>query len=471
MYKREGLNWLKHRDFMLIDFILIQIAFVCACILRNGWVNPYDNNVYRGTAFIIGLLDLCVGFFGANYSGILRRGYWREFKAVFRQVIIVVVGTIAYLFVTKSSTDFSRLVMIYMPVFAIILSYIGRIMWKHHLKTRVVPNNNKRGIALVVGEDNYQSVINRFADNPYSEFKVVIAGVMDNVSENSYKGVNLIKKEEEFLSYIQDAWVDEILFCIPEKHEFPEELLDKCNEMGITIHIELTKLESDKANQIVEIIEGYTVLSTSVKMVSPQQVIYKRAIDLIGAVIGLVLTGVLFIFIAPCIYIKSPGPIFFAQERVGKNGRIFKLYKFRSMYMDAEERKKELMEKNNINNAMMFKMQDDPRIIKGIGNFIRDYSLDEFPQFYNVLKGDMSLVGTRPPTIDEWNRYECHHRKRLAVKPGITGLWQVSGRSSIVDFEEVVKLDTKYIRDWDIGMDIRIILKTIAVVLKKDGAM
>ena len=151
------------------------------------------------------------------------------------------------------------------------------------------------------------------------------------------------------------------------------------------------------------------------------------------------------------------------------------------MYMDAEERKAELM-KNNKMNGLMFKMDYDPRIIgsekrgkdgkpKGIGNFIRKTSLDEFPQFWNVLKGDMSLVGTRPPTVDEWEKYELHHRIRMATKPGITGMWQVSGRSDITDFEEVVRLDTEYIEHWSIGLDIKILLKTVLAVLKNDGAV
>lgn len=150
--------------------------------------------------------------------------------------------------------------------------------------------------------------------------------------------------------------------------------------------------------------------------------------------------------------------------------------------MDAEERKKELEEQNRVKDGMMFKLDYDPRIIgctklpdgtvkKGIGNHIRDWSLDEFPQFFNVLKGDMSLVGTRPPTVDEWERYEPRHRARLAVKPGLTGMWQVSGRSNVTDFEEVVRLDTKYINEWSMGLDLRILGKTVAVILKRDGAM
>jgi len=175
-------------------------------------------------------------------------------------------------------------------------------------------------------------------------------------------------------------------------------------------------------------------------------------------------------FVGPLIYIKSPGPVFFSQIRIGKNGRRFQIYKFRSMYLDAEKKKKELMEQNNVKDGLMFKMDHDPRIIKGIGDFIRKTSIDELPQFWNVLKGEMSLVGTRPPTLDEWERYQLHHRKRIAIKPGITGLWQVSGRSNITNFEEIVKLDVRYIMDWSFFMDIKILFKTVWVVLKREGS-
>ena len=206
-------------------------------------------------------------------------------------------------------------------------------------------------------------------------------------------------------------------------------------------------------------------------MASPRDMFLKRAMDIVGGFVGVLMTGILTVFIAPIIKIKSPGPVFFSQIRVGKNGKKFKIYKFRSMYMDAEERKKELMEKNKIQDGLMFKMDNDPRIIKGIGNFIRKTSLDEFPQFWNVLKGDMSLVGTRPPTVDEWEKYEVHHRKRLAIKPGITGMWQVSGRSGITDFEKVVELDTEYITNWNLGLDLKLLWRTVVVVFRGEGSM
>ena len=208
----------------------------------------------------------------------------------------------------------------------------------------------------------------------------------------------------------------------------------------------------------------------------------KRFFDIVLSLCGLVILSPLFLITAVAIRLDSKGPAFYSQKRIGKNGKPFKMYKFRSMYLDAEERKAALAAENRVSDGMMFKLDFDPRIIgsrrlpdgtikKGLGNKIRDWSIDEFPQFWNVLKGDMSLVGTRPPTEDEWVKYELHHRSRLAIKPGITGMWQVSGRSEITDFEQVVALDRSYIANWSLGLDVKILCKTVGVVLRHEGAM
>ena len=186
--------------------------------------------------------------------------------------------------------------------------------------------------------------------------------------------------------------------------------------------------------------------------------------------------------VGPLIKKQSPGPILFVQERIGRNGKPFKFYKIRTMYMDAEERKKELMDQNKISDGLMFKMDFDPRVIgneilpdgtrkTGIGEFLRKTSLDEFPQFFLVLKGTMSTVGTRPPLPEEYKLYKYHHRARMAIKPGLTGMWQVSGRSEITDFEEVVRLDTEYIANWSPELDLMIIIKTIGGMFSHKGAV
>ena len=246
--------------------------------------------------------------------------------------------------------------------------------------------------------------------------------------------------------------------------------------MGITVHISMGFLPDNLPNQIVEKMGGGYVVTTALKTANSMQVAIKRLMDIVGAFVGLFLTGIIFIFVAPAIKLASPGPVFFIQERIGKNGRPFRMVKFRSMYMDAEERLKDLMDRNEMQ-GLMFKVENDPRIIgsekgpgKGVGNFIRKTSLDEFPQFWNVLKGEMSLVGTRPPTVVEYEQYALHHKIRLSMKPGITGLWQISGRNQITDFEKVVQLDTEYIENWSLVLDLKILFSTIGVVLSRKGS-
>jgi lipopolysaccharide/colanic/teichoic acid biosynthesis glycosyltransferase len=257
-------------------------------------------------------------------------------------------------------------------------------------------------------------------------------------------------------------------------------LISQCREMAVPVHIRLP-IDSVGGKNIVEKIGGYNVLTMTANYAGPVEIIAKRMLDIIGGLAGSFVAIIVIAVIGPIIKKESPGPILFKQVRIGKNGRRFTCYKIRSMYLDAEERKEELMDQNRVSDGMMFKLEFDPRIIgnkvingkqvTGIGEKIRSMSLDEFPQFFNVLKGDMSLVGTRPPTEDEWEKYKYHHRARLAIKPGITGMWQVNGRSDITDFEKVVKLDTEYINNWSFSKDLKILFKTVKIVLKKEGAM
>lgn len=192
----------------------------------------------------------------------------------------------------------------------------------------------------------------------------------------------------------------------------------------------------------------------------------KRCIDIVGATIGLVITAIAFVPIAIAIQLDNPGPILYSQTRCGLNGRPFKIWKFRSMVVNADHLKHLVQNEAKGN---IFKNRNDPRITR-VGRFLRRTSLDELPQFWNVLQGDMSLVGTRPPTPDEVKAYNPHHYQRLWVKPGMTGEWQVNGRSQVEDFEDIVKMDIAYQSKWSIGYDITLILRTIQAVFNKSGA-
>ncbi|MBO6163661.1 MAG: sugar transferase, partial [Lachnospiraceae bacterium] len=277
-------------------------------------------------------------------------------------------------------------------------------------------------------------------------------------------------------------WIDEV-FIYSVDNEDVNTLMSQCREMSVPVHLRLPIDENSIGDRsFVEKIGAYSVVTTTSNYVTPGQAMIKRIMDIMGGIVGSLIALLILAIVGPMIKKASPGPVLFKQERIGQNGRKFRMLKIRSMYLDAEERKKDLMKQNRVADGMMFKLDWDPRIIgneilpdgtkkTGIGEFIRKTSLDEFPQFFNVLKGEMSLVGTRPPTVDEWEKYEYHHRARLATKPGLTGMWQVSGRSGITDFEEVVKLDTEYINNWSVGLDLRILFGTIKAVFKQDGAL
>jgi exopolysaccharide biosynthesis polyprenyl glycosylphosphotransferase len=264
--------------------------------------------------------------------------------------------------------------------------------------------------------------------------------------------------------------IDEVVFSLPyEQMALIEENVVSLQEMGITVRMVIDFYDIPVARKEIALFhDELPMLTFYGKAFDSEQLFLKRCLDIVGSLIGLGITCMLFPFIALAIKMESKGPLFFSQNRVGENGRIFKCWKLRSMFTDAEERKKDLMAQNEMQGAM-FKMKDDPRVTR-VGKFIRKTSIDELPQFWNVLQGEMSLVGTRPPTPDEVAVYENWQRKRICIKPGITGLWQVSGRNQIEDFDEVVRLDIRYIEEWSIWLDIKLLAKTLWVVVARRGA-
>ena len=479
MYSKISNSWLKHLDFIILDIVMFQIAYIIGCVIRMGVAPLYLNQLYLNIGLIIILIDICVAFFTEPYHGIMRRGYFQEFKNVLKHVIMVFAGTIVFLYLAQKGQEFSRFVFLWFIPISMILIYAERICWKKWLLKHGRLLYTKQQMLVVTSRNEVESIIQHVEENLFNEFEIVgIAFVDGHIKENEeINEIPVVCDAEALPEYIQIRWIDAVLVGVKKKSMVPEGLIQTCVDMGVTVHNRLEDMEGWTRNQYINRIGGYVVLTSSVRVTSSRQIFMKRALDIFGGIVGMILTGIITIFLGPAIYLASPGPIFFSQVRVGKNGKQFKIYKFRSMYMDAEERKKELMKQNEMQ-GLMFKMENDPRIIgsgkdgskKGLGWFIRKTSLDEFPQFWNVLKGDMSLVGTRPPTVDEWNQYEPYHRARLAVKPGLTGMWQVSGRSDITDFEEVVKLDMEYIKNWNVGMDIKMILKTVLVVLKGSGS-
>lgn len=482
MYQKNAKGWLKHWDFILLDIITVHTAFALAFQLRHGLANPYARSEYHTIAIVAMLADIVAIIFISTYEGVLRRGYYREFVSSFKNGFVMMALVLMYVFVIKEGETYSRITLSLMGVLYVVLTFLVRSLWKGHLHRAMAKGAGKR-LLVVTTVKLAEEVLSELKNNNYHRYNICGIILVDGYAVGSaIDGVPVVADMKGAAEYVRTAWLDEIYVDVRGAYGYVKPLIDTFVEAGITVHLCISSLiKTAGGKQIVQKLNGQTVVTTTMNYATPRQMFMKRAMDVAGGFVGSVFTIILTIFIGPLIYIKSPGPIFFKQERVGLNGRIIKIYKFRSMYMDAEERKKELMAQNTMGDSKMFKLDFDPRVIgneimpdgtkkKGIGQFIRDFSIDEFPQFFNVLKGDLSLVGTRPPLVSEVNEYDMHHKSRLATKPGITGMWQVSGRSDITDFEEVVRLDNEYIENWSFGLDIRIMLKTVKVVLFREGS-
>ncbi|MBR3354976.1 MAG: sugar transferase [Oscillospiraceae bacterium] len=480
MYRRHLQGWMKHFDFIVLDVFIMELSFFLAYFFRhNNFSNLWVSQLYRESALVILLAGFLISILNEIHKNILKRGYWQEFQHVLMLTIATTGVLLAYIFFLRHNAQFSRSVLGVFSVISTILVMIGNITWKQYLLKKK-GNEFKRNHMLVLTHSSMAfAAITRILNNAFNSYEVVGTILIDNGKEvgEDIHGVPVVCKYRDAEQYMVGKWIDEVMIALPKDMPVPDEFLDMCMEMGITTHTKLSVETDRECQHTIEKYAGSTVLTESIRVASNRQLFVKRAMDILGAIVGLFFTAIFTVIIGPIIYFTDPGPIFFSQNRIGKNGRVFKIYKFRSMYKDAEKRKAELMEKNKMK-GFMFKVDADPRILgsgpdgtkHGIGWFIRKTSIDEFPQFWNVMLGQMSLVGTRPPTVDEWKQYEAHHRARMAVRPGLTGLWQVSGRSDIQDFEEVIDLDMKYINNWDIGTDIKLILKTVGIIFTGKGA-
>lgn len=407
MYRKNANGWLKHIDFMILDMICLQLAFIMAYFIKNGNIHLYNNFLYRNMAIILELADLMVLLIFGTLKGVLKRGHYQEFVKTLKHGFIVCLSAVLYLFTVQKGIFFSRFVLFLTIGIYFILTYIVRELWKRNIK-KGVNSGKRRKLLIVTSITIADKVIDNIEKNNYSRYDIVGIALLDkNLVGNQINGVSVVANDETVGMYACKEWVDEVLIVLPKEIAYPNTLIEQLTLAGITVHMNLAKVvNSPGKKQFVEKIGDYTVLTTSINYASLNELFLKRVFDIICGALGCILTLVICIFIGPAIYIASPGPIFFSQERVGKNGKKFKMYKFRSMYLDAEERKAELMKDNKLGDGKMFKLDFDPRVIgnkvmpdgsrkTGIGEFIRKTSLDEFPQFFNVLKGDMSIVGVR----------------------------------------------------------------------------
>ena len=456
--------------FTIVDLICMSIGFFLGIFIRHGDFAIMDiYSVYREVYMVLAISIIVNAFLFRPYEDIFHRGFWIEFVNVVKCLCVQIAVAFIYMFVMQITEEYSRLAFAFAIISISVFTYIGRVLAKTVLRNFGEKSRYKKKLLIVTTSDKAEGLLQSSRNEVEFNYQITALAIMDkDLVGESIQGVPVTVNEESLYDDARLMVVDSVLIALEPEHLQFKNTINLFHVMGVEVNISLEDYNLGIPNQRIVKMGDLTVLSGNTQKMALGDTIAKRVLDIIGGIVGLIITGIFAIIIGPAIVIESPGPIFFSQTRIGKNGRRFKIYKFRSMYMDAEERKKELMEKNKMS-GLMFKMDDDPRITK-VGKFIRKTSIDEFPQFLNVLKGDMSLVGTRPPTEDEFKQYKARYKKRLSMKPGITGLWQVSGRSSITDFEDVVKLDVQYIENWSFGLDLKILLQTVLVVLKHDGA-
>ena len=451
MYKRKEQGWFKHLDFILLDALCGQLALFLAHGWRHGFrPGLYGIEIYRNLAIWMGLFSVVIAILFNTMHDVLKRRWTTELRQTLTQCLLVFGTVVIYLFSVKGSEQYSRITLWLSLGLYAVLAFVTRMLWKQLLRRRL-RRSKSRAVLLVADEASAGDIMARFK-----------AHSLENIG---LSGIVLVDRDA----------AGELIDGVP----VVANLCDAAQYIW-TMHLQMAPTGLGK--QVVETVAGMPVITSSINIATPLQLLIKRIMDIFGGLVLSIAALVTIVIVGPIIKIKSPGPILYKQERIGQNGRKFKMYKIRSMYMDADARKQELMSQNRVSDGMMFKLDFDPRIIgneimpdgtkkTGIGEFIRKTSIDELPQGFNILLGQMSLVGTRPPTVDEWEKYEFHHRARLATKPGLTGMWQVSGRSDITNFEDVTRLDTEYIENWSLGLDVKILLKTVGVVLGHRGAM
>ena len=479
--KREKL---QYAYVFVTDLLTLILSVVLVHVLVGRvWARilPYDLSDWIQTitlmtiAFVVSFLS-----FDQN-ENIVGRRIGAEIKLSLKFNVLMGALYAALMLMTKARMLESRYFAVGVPLINMILMSIGHTILKRMLAGAEHRWGVESYVAIVTTNFNPEAVIN---DLKKDWSKRIVGLALLEVDEkaigDNVAGVPVVANYNNFMDWLRRNALDEVFVDIPmDSGESFLPYLEEMESMGLTVHFRLPILDriektccSDtnaaRMGRSLGRCAGGNVITIGTSMLELRDQVLKRLLDVAGSLLGCVISLPIIAIVAIPLKLESPGPLIFKQKRVGLNGRIFYIHKLRSMYIDAEERKKELMAQNEMN-GLMFKMQDDPRITK-VGKFIRKTSIDELPQFFDVLVGNMSLVGTRPPTVDEYNQYDSHHKRRLSMKPGITGLWQVSGRSKIQNFEDVVSLDVQYIDHWSLWGDIKLLFKTVAVVLSGHGA-
>ncbi len=472
---------------MAADGILLMLAFALAYWLRYGFLPAYGPGAVESPPQPATFYPYAVAYTLGTLFFLRMRGlYALPRGASWLDQMMVIAGSsfIGVSGLTLGALLFSpvlpgRLVFIYVWLCTLLVFGAERLLYR-----RVRMWLWHRGInvryALVIGAGTAgQRIMKELVERTTLGYRLVgyVADATDTpwspnwrvpISRRKLDGVRRLGSLQDVERILLEQRLHEVIVALPASyHARTLDIMDQCRRLGIECKLAPDLFEMRFNEVRIDALNGVPLIGVKDIALRGFNLYLKRAIDVLLAVIALVVAAIPMVIIGLGVKLSSPGPVLFRQRRVGKGGRLFTCYKFRSMYQDAEARLAELRHLNEADGPI-FKIRNDPRLTP-FGRFIRRTSLDELPQIFNILKGEMSWVGPRPPTPDEVARYEDWHTGRLDVTPGLTGLWQVSGRSDL-SFDEMVKLDLYYAENWSLGVDLMIILRTIPAVLGRSGA-
>lgn len=472
MYRKR--NQILELAICLADAVTIAFSLFLAGMVRYGSLAALDQceniRMMYGAVFLI---HIALFYFMKVTDGFFRRGRYRELLLCIRYNVLLTIFIIFFGFAIKNMLIISRLMAGYFFIINTVLLWMVHLLVRNRGLIIRMDSRRKENLLIVTDSERAEAILKVFLRSKETLWTVSGMIFLDDrdVHRKEIHGIPVLSVKDDYFGFASQHVVDEVFIqvrSIQKSEKILKNMILEFENMGLVVNLNLDLFDMGfSGEKRIYPLEGYNVVAFSSRLLDYRMILLKRAVDIVGALAGLCITVLIGIVLAPFLLSESTGPLIFKQRRIGQNGREFNIYKFRSMYVDAEKRKNELLNKNDMIGPI-FKIEDDPRITK-VGKFIRKTSIDEFPQFWNVLKGDMSLVGTRPPTVDEFQQYDFHQRRRMSFRPGITGLWQISGRNEIRDFDDVVRLDLEYIDNWSIALDFKIIFKTIFTVLRGTG--
>lgn len=472
MLKRQ--ERLFRQTLIACDLAILVLSFVSAYWLRGFVLHAYGTLFPLAHYLWLLWIILPTWIFLRHQFGLHHAAAYTSFarmmSPLFKVHALGGLTLLAMLYLTQSEEVSRSLMQAFIGLSLIGLALETMVVRAALLHVGSKPRAQHRKVLVIGTNVQASQYVQMLHEHAHWRAEVVGFLATDGKRRTMFCGHRVFGQLKDLTDVLKTQVVDEVVAVFPWRQGLDIKTLAAiCMERGITLRtlVAIPLLNTGK-HHVEDLGTGLYLLSLEMIPNDIVPLVIKRAMDIAGAVVGLFLCSIVYLWYWPKLRRESPGSVFFRQERIGQNGRRFTLYKFRTMYPNAEAQLQELRSRNEMIGDCIFKMQDDPRITP-TGHVLRDRHLDELPQFWNVLRGDMSLVGTRPPTPEEVMRYRPHHRRRISMKCGLTGLWQIQGNDTVKNFEDIVKLDCEYINHWSLKLDVTILAKTIVKVFRGGG--